>query len=85
MNGGNDMMNDGAGWAMGLGGSLWMTLVVVAAVAIVVALGWLAVSGAAGRRSSQSADALQILKARFARGDITEQEYEQARRLLGSS
>lgn len=75
------MMN-GAGWAMGLGGWLWMTLVLVAGVAIVVALVWLAVSAVAGRRVSTAEDAAQILKARFARGDITEQEYEQARRLL---
>jgi putative membrane protein len=75
-------MMDGAGWAMGLGGWLWMTPVLVAGVAIVVALGWLAVSGVAGRRGSTTGDALKILKARFARGDISEQEYEQARRLL---
>jgi putative membrane protein len=78
------MMN-GAGWAMGLGGWLWMTLVLVVGVAIVVALLWLAVSAVAGRRGSTTQDAAQILKARFARGDISEQEYEQARRLLGVS
>jgi putative membrane protein len=75
-------MMDGAGWAMGLGGWLWMTLVLVAGVAIVAALVWLAMSGVAGRRGSATEDVLRILKARFARGDITEQEYEQARRLL---
>ena len=79
------MMNDGAGWAMGLGGSLWMILVLVAGVAIVVALVWAAVSAADSRRGSTNDDAAQILKARFARGDITQAEYEQARRLLGVS
>jgi putative membrane protein len=78
-------MMDGAGWAMGLGGSLWMILVLVVAVAIVVALVWAAASAADGRRGSATEDAVQILKARFARGDITEAEYEQARRLLGVS
>ena len=78
------MMN-GAGWAMGLGGWLWMILVLVASVAIVVALVWLAVSGVAGRRSSTTEEAAHILKARFARGEISSEEYEQARRLLGAS
>ncbi len=78
------MMN-GAGWTMGLGGWLWMTLVLVVGVAIVVALVWLALSAVAGRRGSATQEAAQILKARFARGDISEQEYEQARRLLGVS
>jgi uncharacterized membrane protein len=77
-------MMDGAGWAMGLGGSLWMVLVLVAGVAIVVALVW-AVSAAGGRRGSTTEDAAQILKTRFARGDLTQAEYEQARRLLGVS
>ena len=78
------MMN-GAGWDMGFGGSLWMPLVFVAGIAIVAAFVWLAASEASGRRGSTTDDAAQILKARFARGDITEQEYEQARRLLGVS
>lgn len=77
------MMN-GADWAMGLGGSLWMILVLVAGVAVVVALAW-AASAADGRRGSTAEDAAQILRARFARGEITEAEYEQARRLLGVS
>jgi uncharacterized membrane protein len=77
-------MMDGAGWAMGLGGSLWMVLVLVAGVAIVVALVW-SVSAAGGRRGSTTEDAAQILKTRFARGDLTQAEYEQARRLLGVS
>jgi putative membrane protein len=79
------MMN-GAGWDMGFGGSLWMTLLFVAGIAIVAAFVWLAASAAAsGRRGPTTDDAAQILKARFARGEITEQEYEQARRLLGVS
>lgn len=78
-------MMDGAGWGMGLGGGLWMTIVWVAVIAIVVALVWLAVSAAAGRHGSTNDDALQILKARLARGEISEAEYEQARRLITAS
>lgn len=76
-------MMDGAGWGMGLGGGLWMTLVLVVGVALVLVLVWGAVSAVTGRRDSPGEDAAQILRARFARGDITEAEYEQARRLLG--
>lgn len=75
-------MMDGAGWTMGAGGWLWMVLVPVIVIAIIGALIWLAVSSATGRRSSVD-EAAQILAARFARGEITEAEYEQARRLLG--
>ncbi len=77
------MMN-GAGWAMGPGDWLWMILIITACVAIFVALVWMVVS-LSGRRSATSEDAAHILKARFARGDISSEEYEQARRLLGVS
>jgi len=75
-------MMDGAGWAMGLG-PLWMILLPVVVVAIVVAVAWAAASAADSRRGSTADDAGKILRARFARGEITEVEYEQARRLLG--
>ncbi len=72
-------MMTGAGWAMGLGGWIWMILGIV----LVVALIWLLVAALPGRERSTTEDAAQILRARFARGEISEQEYEQARRLLG--
>ena len=78
------MMN-GAGWAMGPGDWLWMILVIAASVAVLVALVWLVVSDASRRQSATSEDAAHILKTRFARGDISAEEYEQARKLLGVS
>jgi len=78
-------MINGAEWAMDLGGGLWMVLAVAAGVAVVVALAWLAVSAIPSRRSSTTEDAADILKARFARGEISYQEYEQARRLVEAS
>lgn len=78
------MMN-GAGWAMGPGDWLWMILVIAACVAILVALVWMVVSARSGRLSATSQDAAHILKARFARGEISPDEYEQAQRLLGLS
>ena len=78
------MMN-GARWAMGPGDWLWMILVIAACAAILVALVWMVASGRWGRPSATSQDAAHILKARFARGEISPDEYEQARRLLGGS
>lgn len=60
---------------MGLGGWLWMILGVIAV--------WALVAAVAGRNRPAAEDAGQILRARFARGEITQAEYEQARRLLG--
>jgi putative membrane protein len=73
-----DMM-DGAGWAMGLGGWLWMALGLV----LVLALVWALAAGLSGGRPNPTDDAARILAERFARGELSEQEYQQARRLLG--
>ena len=78
-------MVTGAGWAMGLGGSLWMLLALAVGIAIVVAFASLVTAVLLGRQRSATEDALQILKARFARGEMSEAEYEQARRLLAIS
>ena len=78
-------MMDGTGWAMGFDGWLWMALTTAACVAVLVALVWMVASARWGRSSATAEDAAHILKARFARGDISAEEYEQARRLLGGS
>lgn len=78
-------MMTGAGWAMGLGGWLWMLLALAVGIAIIVAFAWLVTAALPGRQRSATEDALQILKARFARGEMSEAEYEQARRPLGIS
>lgn len=72
-------MMTGIELGMGLGGTLWMVLAIV----LVILVAWVFVSTIAGRERTSTDDAAQILKARFARGDITQAEYEQARRLLG--
>jgi len=69
----------GFDWGMGLGGWLWMILGAVLLVMIV----WAVVAAIPGRDRPATDDATRILKARFARGEITQEEYEQARRLLG--
>ena len=72
-------MMTGIELGMGLGGSLWMVLGII----LIVLLAWVLVSAIAGRERASTDETGQILKARFARGEITQAEYEQARRLLG--
>lgn len=72
-------MMTGIEWGMGLGGWLWMILAVILIVAVV----WVLVTAVSGRDRSATDDAAQILRARFARGEISQAEYEQARCLLG--
>lgn len=72
-------MMTGIEWGMGVGGWLWMILAVILIVAIV----WVLVTAVGGRDRSPADDAAQILKARFARGEISQAEYEQGRHLLG--
>lgn len=72
-------MMAGIEWGMGLGGWLWMVL----GIALIVVVVWVLVSAIAGRERTSTDDAAQILRTRFARGEITQAEYEQARRLLG--
>ena len=76
------MMN-GTGWAQGLGGWPWMIPEIAIGVGIVLAIAWLVTAAFSGRQHSTSDRAAEILGSRLARGEITEAEYEQARRLVG--
>lgn len=78
----------GFGWGMGLGGWVGMVGGLVVLVGIVVLVGW-AMNGfnqAADQRSGgdRRPDPMDILRERFARGEITEAEFEQVKRALGS-
>jgi uncharacterized membrane protein len=68
------MMN---GWTMGLEGWLWMGVWAL----VVVGLVWLLVREP---HRSQLDDAAATLRARLARGEISPDEFERARRLLES-
>ena len=69
----------GIGWDMGLGGWLWMILGVILLIAVI----WAVMAMIPGRGRPTADDPAQILKTRFARGEISQEQYEQARRLLG--
>ena len=64
------------GWTMGLDGWLWMGAW-IAALAIMV---WLLVRTPA--RRPERDEALEVLRARLARGEITPDEFERARSQL---
>ena len=76
------------GWGHGFGGIfmvLWWVLVIVGIVALVK---WLiessALRGRNADRDGAGKTALDILKARYARGEIEQAEFEQKRRDLDS-
>jgi len=70
-----DHMMDGWGWGMGLG---WL-IAIAAIVLLVVAI--MRISDR-GRTGGSGESALDILKKRYARGEIDKQEYERLRRDL---
>lgn len=72
---------DGTGWGFGL---IFMLLFWVLVVAAIVALvRWIMVMGAGGERSAVGGDrALEILRERYARGEIGKEEFEAKRRDL---
>lgn len=77
---GHGHMWDGGGWWMFLG-PLWMIVVIGLLIAgVVLLVRWLGGPQAPGQPSSGRA--LDILKERFARGEIDKEEFEQRRRLL---
>lgn len=84
---GPGMMWDG-GYAGGLGmifGLLFMVLVLAALVAaVVLVLKAFGVMPGGGTQRDTTAKALDILKERFARGDIDAEEFEQRKRILSN-
>jgi putative membrane protein len=66
----------GPGWEMNLGGWVWMGVWIFALVVMV----WFITRSPDTQRGTQ--EPLEILRARFARGEISQAEYEQARRVL---
>ena len=81
----------GFGWGGGIGGWVMMLGSLALVVGLVLLVAWgigTGARGSAGRVDSGPAGSDQagaILRERFARGEITEAEYEQGRKILGLS
>jgi len=69
-----DMMGFG-GFGMLFGGLVWIALIVLVV--------WVAVSLFPGRREGGQQTALEILKRRYAAGELSSAEYQQASKDLG--
>ncbi|MHB8890461.1 MAG: SHOCT domain-containing protein [Candidatus Limnocylindrales bacterium] len=74
---------DGAGWGSGF----WMLGGLLLVIGVILLVVWLATrssrAGGTPAQGSSSPTPNQILSERFARGEITEQEFEQAKKALG--
>ena len=77
----------GYGWGMGADGWLWMVggLILVIGIVILVMRGMGGYERPAERPSEAGPrqEPMDILRARFARGEITAAEFEEAKRTLG--
>jgi Predicted membrane protein (DUF2078). len=74
---------DGTGW----GGGLWMLGGLLLVIGVIVLVAWLVTrssrAGGAPTQGSARSTPSEILAERFARGEITEAEFEQAKKALG--
>jgi putative membrane protein len=75
----------GMGWHGWFFGSIMMAILVTALIALIVVLAWRAGGGMHAHPPHQppAKTALDILKERFARGEIDKTEFEERRRILG--
>ena len=76
----------GYGWAGG-GGGFWMLGGLLLMIGLVIVVVWAVMTltrdGRAPTHDSSRPTPNEILRERFARGEITEQEFEQAKKALG--
>ena len=80
------MMGSLGGWDMGFGGWLWVIGALAFVIGLTLLIVWAVANG--GRRADDSirpagTTPLDILRGRYARGEITADEFEQAKRILG--
>ncbi len=75
----------GYGFDGGVVGWIWMLGGLLVLVGFVVLIVWAisAIGRGSTNREPERPTALDILRERFARGEITEQEFEQAKKTLG--
>jgi putative membrane protein len=78
------MMN---GWNMGGAGWFWLLGGILLLIGVIILIVWavstLSRTGRTPTQDPSRSTPSEILRERFARGEITEQEFEQARKILG--
>lgn len=75
-------MMEGAGFGMGSGMFFGMIFWIVIFIGIVALVVWAIQKSAGGSQSSSAESALDILKKRYARGEIDREEFEERKRLV---
>ena len=75
----------GGGWWMLLGPLMFIVFIAAAAAAVVVVVRWLGGSHGVTPPSPPGKTPLDILKERYARGEIDKEEFEERRRVLDES
>ena len=70
------------GYGVGLGGWLWMLGGLVLMVGIVLLVVWALGGTSRIGRDDAPATAIEILRQRYARGEITQEQFEQAKQTL---
>ena len=73
------------GWDMGSGGWLWALGGLIVLVALVVLVVWAVSTMSRANRGpdERRSQPLDILRERYARGEITKEQFEEAKRTLG--
>ncbi|KJS82946.1 MAG: hypothetical protein JM58_13680 [Peptococcaceae bacterium BICA1-8] len=77
-----DMMNWGYGYGMGFGMLLWWVVIIGGIALAVYGLGSLSKGQPGKKRLANDNQPLDILKERFAKGELSEEEYEQKKQIL---
>ena len=75
----------GGGWWMFLGPLMFIVFIAAAVAAVVVVVRWLGGSHGVTPPSPPAKTPLDILKERYARGEIDKEEFEERRRVLDES
>ena len=78
---GSGSFGDGGWFGAGFFGNGWTWLIGIGIVLVVIAATYLIASSS--RRRTSDYDALEILKTKFAQGEISEEEYNRRKSIIG--